>query len=74
MMESLGNCQISPRAAAIRGIAMELERVANHIGDLGALSGDVGFLPTASFCGRIRGDFLNMTAAAFAATDLVVDY
>jgi Ni,Fe-hydrogenase III large subunit len=22
----------------------------------------VGFLPTASFCGRIRGDFLNMTA------------
>src|SRR5690606_25140428 len=26
------------------------------------LAGDVGYLPTASFCGRIRGDFLNMTA------------
>ena len=31
-------------------------------GDLGAIAGDVGFLPTASFCGRIRGDWLNLTA------------
>jgi Ni,Fe-hydrogenase III large subunit len=28
----------------------------------GALAGDVGYLPTASYCGRIRGDYLNMTA------------
>jgi Ni,Fe-hydrogenase III large subunit len=26
------------------------------------LAGDVAFLPTASYCGRIRGDFLNLTA------------
>jgi Ni,Fe-hydrogenase III large subunit len=26
------------------------------------MAGDVGFLPTLSYCGRIRGDFLNMTA------------
>jgi len=25
-------------------------------------TGDVGFLPTASYCGRLRGDFLNLTA------------
>ncbi|MDX9799766.1 MAG: NADH-quinone oxidoreductase subunit C [Spirochaetia bacterium] len=60
--EALSQTQISPRAQALRGIALELERLANHIGDLGALSGDVGYLPTASFCGRIRGELLNMTA------------
>jgi Ni,Fe-hydrogenase III large subunit len=32
------------------------------VGDLGALAGDVGFLPTSSWCGRLRGDVLNMTA------------
>jgi Ni,Fe-hydrogenase III large subunit len=51
------------RAQLIRAIALELERIANHTGDLGALANDVGFLPTASFCGRLRGDFLNLTAA-----------
>ena len=61
-VESLAGCNLTARAHSIRGIALELERLANHIGDLGALSGDIGYLPTASFCGRIRGDFLNMTA------------
>ena len=42
--------------------ALELERLANHTGDLGALAGDVAFLPTSSACGKIRGDFLNLTA------------
>ncbi|MDD2365144.1 MAG: hydrogenase [Desulfuromonadaceae bacterium] len=61
-VESLAGVFASPRAETLRGVALELERLANHIGDLGAISGDVGYLPTASFCGRIRGDFLNMTA------------
>ena len=60
-MEALVGIHVPPRAEAIRAIAAELERMANHIGDLGALSGDVGFLPTLNYCGRIRGEVLNMT-------------
>ena len=62
-IEALGGTAVSARAQVMRGIALELERLANHTGDLGALAGDVAYLPTAAYCGRIRGDFLNMTAA-----------
>jgi Ni,Fe-hydrogenase III large subunit len=47
-------------AQSVRGIALELERVANHVGDLGALGQDIGFLPGAAWFGRLRGEFLNL--------------
>jgi Ni,Fe-hydrogenase III large subunit len=59
-IEALARSHKSPRAQAIRGIALELERLANHIGDLGALSGDVAYQPAAAFFGRLRGECLNL--------------
>ncbi|MFA6378892.1 MAG: hydrogenase, partial [Candidatus Omnitrophota bacterium] len=63
VVESLTSSMISPRAQAIRAVALELERLANHVGDLGALGMDAGFLPTSSYFGRMRGDYLNLLLA-----------
>jgi Ni,Fe-hydrogenase III large subunit len=59
-LEALGRSQKSARAQSIRGVALELERVANHIGDLGALAGDVAYQPAAAYFGRLRGECLNL--------------
>ncbi len=59
-LEGLAGTKVPLRAQAIRGVALELERIANHVGDLGALCNDVGFLPGAAYFGRMRGNFLNL--------------
>lgn len=60
-IESLAGLQVDEGAQVIRTIALELERIANHIGDLGALSLDVAFNPPAAYFGRIRGEYLNLS-------------
>jgi Ni,Fe-hydrogenase III large subunit/Ni,Fe-hydrogenase III component G len=62
-VEALAGVDVSLGAQAARGIALELERLANHTGDLGALCNDVGYLPGASWFGRLRGDLLNLLLA-----------
>ncbi len=60
-LEALAGLEVDEGAKTVRTIALELERIANHIGDLGALSIDVAFSPPAAYFGRIRGEYLNLT-------------
>ena len=59
-IEALARSRKTPRAQSIRGIALELERLANHIGDLGAIAGDIAYQPAAAYFGRMRGECLNL--------------
>ncbi len=59
-IEALAGVELPLYAQAVRGIALELERLANHVGDLGALCNDIGYLAGASWFGRLRGEFLNL--------------
>lgn len=62
IVEALTGLTPSADTVLMRRVLLELERLANHVGDLGALAGDVAYLPTHAYCGRLRGEYLNMTA------------
>jgi Ni,Fe-hydrogenase III large subunit len=59
-VEALATVEPPLYAHVVRGVALELERLSNHVGDLGALCNDIGYLPGASWFGRLRGEFLNL--------------
>jgi Ni,Fe-hydrogenase III large subunit/NADH:ubiquinone oxidoreductase subunit C len=52
--ENAAGIKIPPRAAFIRAILSERERIANHLGDVGACCNDVGFAFALVQCGRLR--------------------
>lgn len=54
-----------PRAQIIRGVMAELERVANHLGDVGAICNDAAFAIALAHCGIFREKVLAACDAAF---------
>ena len=58
-MEALAGIQITNKAQIIRRVALEMERIAIHIGDLGAVLGDVAYLMGASIFGITRTLVIN---------------
>ncbi len=58
-MEELSGTQISSKAQIIRRIALEMERAAIHIGDMGAIAGDMAYLMGASIFGITRTLIIN---------------
>jgi Ni,Fe-hydrogenase III large subunit len=53
---------VAPTRAAVclRALALEIERVASHIGDLGGICSDIGFAAGASIFGCLRGRALGL--------------
>lgn len=59
VMEILKDIEIPQKAQLIRKAALEMERMAIHIGDLGAIAGDIAYLMGASVFGATRTLVIN---------------
>jgi len=63
-LERMTGTRLPRRAAWLRALALELERVANHLGDLGALGNDAGFAFGLSQFMRLKERLLRATEQA----------
>jgi len=64
-LESAWDCTISERAAWLRALMLERERVANHLGDLGALGNDAALAFGLAQFSRLREDWQRLSKEAF---------
>ena len=64
-LEAIADVAVPPRAAWLRALALERERVANHLGDLGYLGNDGGFAFGLAQFSRLKEDVLRANLAAF---------
>lgn len=72
-LESITCTTCPPRAVALRALALEHERIANHLGDLGALGNDAGFAFGLTQFSRLKEDLLRVNTKVFGARYLM-DY
>ena len=63
-LEGMANTEIPPRAAWLRALYLEVERVANHLGDLGALGNDAGFAFGLAQFSRLKEQLLRASQEA----------
>lgn len=74
-MEQAAGITLPPRAALIRGLLAERERIANHLGDIGAICNDVAFVFAQMQMTRLRELWLRTHAKVFGhrlLMDLIV--
>lgn len=64
-VEGACGTSVPPRAAALRGCLLELERIANHLGDLGYLGNDVSLSFGFFQFWRLKEDLLRVNAQVF---------
>jgi Ni,Fe-hydrogenase III large subunit/Ni,Fe-hydrogenase III component G len=70
-LESVTGTICPPRAIQLRALALEHERLANHLGDLGALGNDAGFAFGLTHFSRMKEDLLRTNQACFSARYLM---
>jgi Ni,Fe-hydrogenase III large subunit len=74
-LEGMSAARVPPRALWLRALGLELERIANHLGDLGALGNDAGFAVGLAQFSRLKEQLLRSTERALGQRylmDLVV--
>ena len=64
-VEAASGTEVPPRARMLRGLMVELERLANHLGDIGAICNDAAFALMLAHCGVLREQVLRACDAAF---------
>src|SRR5205807_2213516 len=61
-LEALAGCTVPPRAGRLRVVLLELERIYNHVGDVGMIVNDTGFAFGHAHCFRLREEMLRLNA------------
>jgi Ni,Fe-hydrogenase III large subunit len=64
-VEAALQLKVPPRAVWLRALMAELERIANHFGDIGAICNDASFSLIHAQCGILRERVLRATRGAF---------
>jgi Ni,Fe-hydrogenase III large subunit len=64
-LEAALGVEVPRRAAWLRALAAELERLANHFGDIGAVCNDAAFAMMHAQCGLLREQVLRVAHACF---------
>jgi Ni,Fe-hydrogenase III large subunit len=64
-VEAALGAEVPPRSVWLRALMAELERIANHLGDIGAVCNDAAFALMHAHCGALREEVLRAAGAAF---------
>jgi Ni,Fe-hydrogenase III large subunit len=64
-VEAALRIEVPPRARYLRALMAELERLANHLGDIGAICNDASFSIMHAHCGILREHVLRAAVASF---------
>ena len=64
-LEGMAAAHVPPRATWLRALGLELERLANHLGDIGAIGNDAGFAFGLAQFSRLKEHLLRAAEQAF---------